>query len=425
MPHTPVDLSHRLVRMTGRDPNEPGRVATTLELLLDLTFVVAFGIAGEQFAHLMVEGQAGLAVLGFVFATFAIVWAWINFAWFASAFDTDDWFYRVVTMVQMVGVVVLALGLPTFFGSLHHGHVDNTTMVSGYVVMRVAMLIQWSRAYVQAPVCRPGALRYIITLVVTQASWVVLAVLHTSLAVFLEVGVVLVLVELAGPMLAERQNTERPDGQAMTTPWHPHHIAERYGLLVIITLGEGVVGTVAALSGAVEAAGGWTLQAVLVVVAGIGLTFGLWWVYFSVDWAQALHAHPERGFGWGYGHILLFMGIAGTGAGLHVAGYVIEGQTEHISPAAAVATVVVPVAVFVVLLFLLYGRLLRAFDRLHVVLLVLTAGVLVVSAVLALLGVSMGWCLIVIMLAPVVTIVGFESVGHRHAEQHLANLHSS
>ncbi len=52
-------------------------------------------------------------IVGFCFATFAVSWAWINFSWFASAYDTDDWVYRLTTMVQMVGVIVLALGLPT------------------------------------------------------------------------------------------------------------------------------------------------------------------------------------------------------------------------------------------------------------------------------------------------------------------------
>ena len=51
-------------------------------------------------------------IVGFCFATFAVSWAWINFSWFASAYDTDDWVYRLTTMVQMVGVLVLALGLP-------------------------------------------------------------------------------------------------------------------------------------------------------------------------------------------------------------------------------------------------------------------------------------------------------------------------
>jgi low temperature requirement protein LtrA len=36
----------------------------------------------------------------------AISWAWINFSWFASAYDTDDWIYRLTTMLQMVGVIV-------------------------------------------------------------------------------------------------------------------------------------------------------------------------------------------------------------------------------------------------------------------------------------------------------------------------------
>ncbi len=50
-------------------------------------------------------------IVAFCFATFAISWAWINFSWFASAYDTDDWVYRLTTMLQMVGVLVLALGL--------------------------------------------------------------------------------------------------------------------------------------------------------------------------------------------------------------------------------------------------------------------------------------------------------------------------
>ena len=50
---------------------------------------------------------------------------------------------------------------------------------------------------------------------------------------------VLLAVELAGPFIAERK---------APTPWHPHHIAERYGLLVIITLGEVIIGTVASLN---------------------------------------------------------------------------------------------------------------------------------------------------------------------------------
>ena len=31
----------------------------------------------------------------------------MNFSWFASAYDTDDWIFRLTTMVQMIGVLVM------------------------------------------------------------------------------------------------------------------------------------------------------------------------------------------------------------------------------------------------------------------------------------------------------------------------------
>ena len=71
-------------------------------------------------------------------------WAWLNYSWFASAYDTDDWVFRLATMVQMVGVIVLSLGLPPMFESIDHGGtLDNRVMVAGYVIMRVALVFLW------------------------------------------------------------------------------------------------------------------------------------------------------------------------------------------------------------------------------------------------------------------------------------------
>lgn len=405
-------LSHRLVPMRGRDPHQRGRVSSPLELLFDLTFVVAFGVAGAQFAHLLADGEIGLALTGYVVALFATIWAWINFTWFASAFDTDDWAYRLVTMLIMCGVVIFGLGIPQFFASLHHAHVDNVVMVLGYVVMRIGMAIHWGRAYAQSPACRPGARIYLITILLAQLGWTALALAHTSLRLFLMVAVVLGVIELAGPAVGERLTTQ-VEGQGSHTPWHPHHIAERYGLLVIITLGEGVVGTVAALASVVEEAGGWDLTAVLIVIAGVGLTFGIWWTYFSVDWPTLLHANPRRSFGWGYGHIPLFMSIAAVGAGLHVAGYYL-GHAEHLTESAAVWAVVVPILVFGVLLAVLYAQLTRVFDLLHLGLVGAMVLICALALVLAHQGVSIGWCLILAMVATVIPVVSFETIGHRH-----------
>ena len=121
MPPALEDRAHHRRRFTGRDPGESHRASTPLELLYDLTIVVAFGTAAEQMADFIAEGHTGTGVAGFVFASFAVSWAWLNYSWFASAYDTDDWVFRLATMVQMVGVIVLTLGLPQMFASLDHG----------------------------------------------------------------------------------------------------------------------------------------------------------------------------------------------------------------------------------------------------------------------------------------------------------------
>jgi low temperature requirement protein LtrA len=239
-PSSPQALAHRVIRMAGRDPDEPHRVATPLELLFDLTFVVAFGVAAEQLAHLLAEGHLASGLLGFGFAMFAVCLAWINFSWFASAYDTDDWPFRVATMVQMVGVLIFTLGLPDVFASIDHGQqVNNAVSVAGYVVMRIAMGFQWLRAATQNPQRRSACLTYLTTILVAQAGWVLLLLVEASVSVpvTLLLMVPLALIELAGPWIAET----RKGG----TPWHAHHLAERYGLLAIIALGEGVIGTVA------------------------------------------------------------------------------------------------------------------------------------------------------------------------------------
>jgi low temperature requirement protein LtrA len=397
--------------MGGRDPHEPHRVATPLELLFDLTFVISFGFAASQFAHALAEGHYATALIGFGFASFAICWAWVNFSWFASAYDTDDWIFRIVTMVQMVGVLILAIGLPRMFASIEHGdQLDNSVMVLGYVIMRVALVSQWLRAAKQDPVRRRACLAYAVAVSIAQLGWVAQIVFDFSLGVSFILACILILIELTGPVLAERQ-----DGG---TPWHAHHIAERHSLFAIIALGEGVVGTVATLSAVVEERG-WTMDAALVCVAGTGLTFGMWWVYYMLPSAPVLHAHRDRAFVWGYTQMVIVASIVATGAGLHVAAYFI-GHEAHIGALATVLSVAIPVGVFLGSIYALYYYLVRRFDFLHVWLLSATAALVALAVAAALAGVDMAMCLVILMLAPAVTVVGYEMRGHRHQAEALA-----
>lgn len=105
------------IPMTARAVDEPHRASTQLELLFDLTFVVAVAGIVAQLGHGIAEGHAAKVVGPFLHVFFAIWWAWMNFTSFASSYDTDDVPYRLLTLLQMFGVLVLAAGVPSAFGA--------------------------------------------------------------------------------------------------------------------------------------------------------------------------------------------------------------------------------------------------------------------------------------------------------------------
>lgn len=408
--------AHRRIPMIGRDPSESGRVSSPLELLFDLTFVVAVGTAASYLAEMIAAGHPGKAVIAFVLAMFAIVNAWISFSWFASAFATDDWLYRVLTMLQMIGVVIFALGIPPLFHSVEEGdHIELRIIVVGYVVMRIAMVSQWWRAARESPSFRDVGYANMRWVVIAQIGWVIVGFVHLPVAVVGVGFVVLAALEMLLPVLTQ--------GRASGTPWHPHHVAERYSLFAIIVLGEGVVGTIASSGDLLGGADGteWTFDAVAIVIAGVGLTFGMWWVYFTTPYGEILERRRNRGYLFGYGHIPLYMGIAGAGAGLHVAGLQLEHHSE-IGAVAVVASLAVPVGVYLLMAYLLHTLMLSATDPLHLLLITATAVVLVLAVVLAAVGVPVALCLLVVTASPFVTVVGYETVGHRHQREMLENL---
>ena len=277
-------------------------------------------------------------------------------------------------------------------------------MVLGYVIMRVALVSQWLRAAKQDPARRGCCLTYAVTISIAQLGWVALIFAHLSAAGSIVLGAILVLIEFAGPVLAERR-----DGG---TPWHAHHIVERHSLFAIIALGEGVVGTVAALSAVVEQQS-WSLDAALVGIAGTGLTFGMWWIYYMVPAAEVLERHRDRAFAWGYIQMLIVTAIVATGAGLHVAAYFIERRTA-IGPVATVLSVAIPVAAYIGLNYAIYYYLVRRFYRLDVWLQTAIATVLVASVVAAQSGIDVAKSLVILILAPAVIVVGYEGRGYRY-----------
>ncbi|WP_439032985.1 low temperature requirement protein A [Gordonia terrae] len=398
--------------MTGRDPHQDGRVATGLELFYDLVFVVGFSVATTLAGHQFAEGHYAATFIGFFLCTFSAIWAWINFAWFASAFDTDDWVFRVVTLIQMIGVAIIAVGMPAVFTSVAAGgDIDNRVLVLGYIVMRVGMVIQWLRAASQSERHRRACLVYAGATVLAQVWWVIVLVADMPLVMTVCGMLIGVLIEMMGPYIAETRTGR--------TPWHAHHIAERYGLLTIVTLGEGVVGVVALL-GAQVAGFGWTFETALLGFTTMTATFAMWWIYSVIPSGEVLHAHREKAFPWGYGHIVLFMSAVGVGVGLHVAALYLEHHAS-VSDEVVVASVVAPLAVYCLGIVVLTGYLL-GFDPTSVVQAVAVVGVLASAMILCTVGVSVIVAIAIATLAPVAMVVVDEVVGARRRDRALVGL---
>ena len=392
---------HPLSRMSGRDPAQPSRTVTPLELLFDLAFVTAFGVAANELAFRIADGEVAVAALTFGAVMLAVSWDWISFTWFASSYDTDDWLYRTTIMVQLVGVIVFVTGIPEVFRFVSEGgRLDNSAALAGYIVMRSATVIQRVRAGMQDPRRRPLNILSASPVAVAILGWCVLTVASPDRTTLVVVALALFAVEITGPLIAETRGG---------TPWHPHHLAERYGLLTIIALGEVVAGTAAIVAG-LSHASGWSLDSMLVALAGVAMAFGMWWAYFLLPTGEALSRVRHRGLLWGWVHVLVFISIAGAGAGLHVAALAAE-EEAHVPIHVAAAAVAVPTAGFCLALLAITATLGMQLAGRRVAVFVVATAAAVVSAVAASAGLPLTVCLVVSALAPWVLVLAIEIPG--------------
>ncbi len=303
-------MSIVLAPMEARDPDEPHRAATTLELFFDLVSVIAIAAVTAGFHHAISEGHGIEALPRFIFLFFAIWWAWMNYTWFASAFDNDDRVYRILVMVIMGGSLLFAGGAEYIFETL-----DFSFGLLGWIIMRLGMVCLWLRAASGCPDYRTTALRYATGIAAAQICWIILYFTATPASTAFYVGGLLCfLVEWSVPPFAESANR---------TPFHRHHIIERYGLLMIISLGEVVL--------SISHGFGYLFGdhpeygVVVVAVSALVIVFSIWWVYFC----EAEHL-PAATLGtvlvWGYGHVFIFIATAATGAAIAAS---IDVATHH------------------------------------------------------------------------------------------------
>lgn len=386
---------HLVRPLRPRDPAEQHRVATPLELFTDLCFVVAVAQAAASFHQEISLDHLFGGVVSFAMAFWAIFWAWLNFTWFASAYDNDDVVYRSLTLLQIAGSLVIAAGVPALFDG------DLMMVVIGYVIMRIGLVIQWLRASRNDPACRVSALRYSVGITVMQCCWVALLFFPESLLI--PAFLVFVVGEMTVPALAER---------AAATPWHPEHVAERYSSFFIIVLGETILSSTVAIQQAIDS-GRAVSELVEVITGGILIVFSLWWLYFSRNDSEVLRGRSNAAnMAWGFGHYFIFASAAAIGAAL---GARVDHYTDHsrASELASAYALAIPVAV---LLCGLYFLRFREHDpSLPTVAPIFAAAVLVlVVAVLPVPEVLIG---IVLAILVATELLNPEGVGREYADE--------
>jgi low temperature requirement protein LtrA len=273
-------------------------------------------------------------------------------------------------MVTMSGALTMAAGIDSLFKSL-----DLTMVVIGFIIMRLAMVALWLRAAAWDAERRRTAFWYAGGITLVQVYWTLLLVFKPSGALTLPLYSLGVAMELAVPVLAERHGE---------TPWHRHHIIERYGLLNIIVLGETLLAGSMALA---EAANHhFDIRLVHIAMSAMVILFCLWWLYFSKEEHLAGNRLGSA-LVWGYGHVLIYLSGAATGAGFAVLVDIVTGHSTLplITGDYAVA---IPVALYMAGLWFVRDRNVLQ-GKGHLVLPAFAVLVLVAPQVLGLEGIAL------------------------------------
>jgi low temperature requirement protein LtrA len=284
---------------------EPGhRQATWAELFFDLIFVVAVAqLATFLLANLTWRG------LGIYVLAYLPIWlGWVYATIYSNRFDSDDLGQRLITFAQMLAVAAMAASVA-----------ERTAIqfAIAVAVFRLLVAASYARVRTTVPNAAPIANRAIIQMLVSAGIWIASAFVHSDLRLVLWTSAVLL--ELAAAFVPRWQR------QSASVPLHLGHLPERFGLFVIIVLGETVLAVVVGVADA-----DWAATAAVFGGVGLSISFSLWWIYFETVTAEAMHhLGGFRPVAWILAHAPFVIGITALGVGIEVAVHFAGGQQLH------------------------------------------------------------------------------------------------
>ncbi|GAA2674492.1 low temperature requirement protein A [Actinoplanes palleronii] len=294
----------------NRDAN---RSATRLELFFDLAFVLFVARCADLLAA--DESWSG----GFRFTAILVAgwWAWASTTLYANRFDTDDAIFRLLTLTGMGGVIMMAAAAQQAIGP------HAVWFAIGYALLRVVLVLGYLRVWRTLPEARPGIRPYLWGHSAGAACWLIsIAVPGPARYALWAVGVLL---DLLGPTLAARVKD--------APPLHMEHLPERFGLFVILVLGESVAATVMGLRD-----GKWSAEVLVTATFAFLAAAALWWSYFDLSGGVAKRRLVQEGGEdsrqgvhdfYVYAHLPVAVSLAAVAVGLeHAIAY---GEKDHLS----------------------------------------------------------------------------------------------
>jgi low temperature requirement protein LtrA len=292
---------------------ESNRSATRLELFFDLAFVLFVA----RCADLLAEDETWAGGLRFAAVLTVGWWAWASATLYANRFDTDDSVFRLLTLIGMGGVIAMAAGVDSL------GSPDSRWFAVAYVLLRVVLVVGYLRAWRHVPDARRTIRPYLFGHAAGAVLWLASVAVPTPARYLLwAVGVA---VDLLGPTLAARLR----DG----LPLHMEHLPERFGLFVILVLGESVA---AAVTGVHD--GGWTPGVVSTAALAFVAAAALWWSYFDLSGGTAKRRLLQEGHDrtrqgvhdfYVYAHLPVAVSLAAVAVGLEHA--ILHGSDDHLA----------------------------------------------------------------------------------------------
>ena len=275
------------------------RTATWLELFFDLAFVLVVGeLAVGLHNDLTLHG-----VLVFAGLFTSVWWAWAGFTFYANRFDTDDVVYRLAKLAAMLAVAGLAASASEATRELA------AQFALCQAALRIVLVCLYLRAYRHVAQARNLIAVYVVAEGLAGALWLAGAVAPAPVRYVC--WAVAVAAEAVAPVMA----TMRSAG----LPLHFEHLPERFGLFVILVLGE----SIAAIAVGVHDTQ-WEPVTVTVAVLGFVVGVSLWWTYFDLAGAAATQTLADRGGHrstllhdiYAYGHWPIALGLAAAGVGI-------------------------------------------------------------------------------------------------------------